>query len=481
MSKLKPEGLWAHFEAVSRIPRGSGNEEGVARYIAEWAKAKKFGVETDAVGNVLVRVPATKGREKAPPVVLQGHMDMVCEKDRHTRHDFNRDPIRLKVVKDDLFAEGTTLGADNGIGLAAAMWAAEDPSCAHGPLELLMTVDEETGLKGANGLKRGWLKGSVLLNLDTEEEGVLYIGCAGGQDTSLKLRLTRERVAPRASALELAVRGLRGGHSGGDIHEGRGNANQLLVRTLEEFGARGIAFALVALEGGSKRNAIAREASAILHMTPRAAEAARDVLNSLQRIFREELRGLDDGVALELNAAKAPFLPLTAKCTAKVLDLLGAMPHGVLGMSRDIPGLVEISTNFAIVQTGKSALTVWTSQRSSVASRKTQATRAMAALGRLAGAEVIHSDGYPGWKPDPGSPLLATCRAVYKKLTGKEAQAKAIHAGLECGLLGEKYPKMRLISLGPDIKNAHSPTESANIPSVGRFYAYLKALLAELS
>lgn len=481
MTKLKPEGLWNHFEALSRIPRASGNEAGVAEWLRAWAKSRGFASETDAVGNVLVRVPATRGREKAKPVVLQGHMDMVCEKDAHTRHDFEKDPIRLKVVGDELFAEGTTLGADNGIGIACALWAAEDPSCKHGPLEILSTVDEETGLKGANGLKPGWLKGSVMLNLDTEEEGFLYIGCAGGQDTSLTLRLAREKAAPRIPAHRLVVKGLRGGHSGGDIHEGRGNANQILVRALDELGVQKIPFALVSVQGGSKRNAIPREAEAVLLLAPKAAEAARKALGSLQATLREELKGLDGGVTLELAGTKAAFPPLTAKAAAKVVDFLGSIPHGVLGMSRDIIGLVETSTNFAIVQTGKSALTVWTSQRSSVASRKTQAVRMLASLGRLAGATVAHSDGYPGWKPDPGSPLLKTCLAVHKRVTGKDAEAKAIHAGLECGLIGEKYPKMGLISMGPTIRNAHSPTESVNIPSVGRFYEYLKAVLAELS
>jgi dipeptidase D len=481
MLKLNPECLWNHFEAMSRIPRASGNETGVAEFIRVWAKKKGFAVETDAVGNVLVRVPASKGHEKAKVVVLQGHMDMVCEKDRHTQHDFTKDPLRLKIVGPNLYADGTTLGADNGIGAAAGMWAAEDPACIHGPLELLFTVDEETGLKGANGLRPGWLKGAYLLNLDTEEEGFLYIGCAGGQDTSLTLRVTREKAPNRNPALEIHVKGLQGGHSGGDIHEGRGNANRLLVRVLEEMRRNEIPFALVSLEGGSKRNAIPREASAHLHLAPKAAQAAQKVCAAMQAEFREELKGLDDGVLIELHSAKKGLPPLTEKSAAKVLDLLGSIPHGVLGMSRDIPGLVETSTNFAIVGTEKASVTVWTSQRSSVASRRTEAVRMLAALGQLAGAKVVHSDGYPGWKPQPDAALLRICKEVYKKVTGAEAEVKAIHAGLECGLIGEKFPAMQMISMGPTIRNAHSPTEYVEIASVGRFYDYLKAVLKEMA
>lgn len=481
MLKLEPRKVWEHFENLCGIPRPSGREKAAGDYVISVAKAHGLPWERDRVGNIVVRVPASKGKEKAPTVVLQGHTDMVCEKNRDVKHDFLKDPIRPRVVGDVVKATGTTLGADNGIGVAMALALLDEPKAVHGPLELLFTIDEETGLNGANNLQPGFVKGRILLNLDTEEDGQLYVGCAGGKDTEMVLPIRRQAALDPRPARTLVVKGLRGGHSGGDIHEGRGNANRILARALAVLEGGGLPFALVSVSGGSKRNAIPREAFATLHLDAAAARKAAPLLASFQETVRAELRGVDEGVSVALEKGKAPWPPLAAATQKKVLHLLGAVPHGLISYSREIHGLVETSTNFAIVETAERTLSVFTSQRSSVESQRDWAAWWVANVGRLAGARVRHSFGYPGWQPNLDSKVLAQAKKTYRRLFKKDPLVKAIHAGLECGIIGSKYPGMDMVSLGPTIRNAHSPDEEVHIPSVGSTYRFLLELLKDLA
>ena len=481
MLELEPKKVWDYFEKFSAIPRPSGREKAAGDYILSVAKAHGLERERDKVGNVLIRVPATPGRESAPVTVLQGHLDMVCEKNSNVEHDFLKDPLLLRVEGGLVKATGTTLGADNGIGVAMALALLDEPSAKHGPLELLFTVDEERGLNGANGLQPDFIKGRRLLNLDTEEDASLYVGCAGGQDTALSIRVVRAKGEDPRPAFKLLVKGLRGGHSGGDIHEGRGNANRIIARVLDEMDRRRIAYGLGAVDGGSKHNAIPREAFATLYVDPVVLDAARTAVQEVQEAVRRELKGLDDGVAIELSAGQADLPPLTKSSHAKVVALLMAVPHGLISYSREIPGLVETSTNLAVVKSHMGKVEVLTSQRSSVMSQLEWAVRWVGSVGRLGGAKVKHSDGYAGWKPNLESPILKACQATYLRLYGVEPKPKAIHAGLECGIIGDKYPGMDMVSLGPEIRNAHSPDEQVHIESVQKTYRYLLELLKDIS
>lgn len=481
MLDLDPKRVWEHFWTISQIPRPSGHEEATGDYVVSVAKAKGLPVVRDEVGNIVVRVPATKGREKSMVTVLQGHLDMVCEKNAGTQHDFLNDPLKLRVEGGVVKATGTTLGADNGIGVAMGLALIDEAKAVHGPIELLFTIDKETGLNGANNLKPGFVKGRRLINLDTEEDGQLYVGCAGGQDTVLSLRVARATQKDGRPCHKLSVTGLRGGHSGSDIHEGRGNANRVLARMLEQFDGLGIAYSLVAFDGGSKRNAIAREAFAVIHMEKAALKGARAAVEAFQGVIRQELKGLDDGVSIALAPAKAELPPLTDGSRKKLLTLLNAIPHGLIAYSRDIPGLVETSTNFAIVATFPGKVDVATSQRSSVLSQRDWAAQWVASIARLSGAKVVHSHGYPGWTPNLASPILKAAQKTYKRVYGAEPEPKAIHAGLECGIIGAKYPGMDMVSLGPEIRNAHSPDEEVHIDSVRKTYKVLLELLKDLA
>ncbi len=481
MLNLEPKKVWEYFEALSRIPRPSGHEKAAANWVISVAKTHGLEWEQAPVGNVVIRVPATPGHEKAPVTVLQGHLDMVCEKNSGSAHNFMKDPLALRVEGNLVKATGTTLGADNGIGVAMSLALLDDSQSVHGPLELLFTVDEERGLNGVNGLGHNFVTGRRLLNMDTEEDGSIYVGCAGGQDTAMTLRVARAKGADERPAFKLSVTGLRGGHSGGDIHEGRGNANRILVRTLQAMERRGIAFALAAIDGGSKRNAIPREAFAVFHLDKDRLGAAKDAAAEMQAAARAELKGLDDAVAIAIEPAKTDFPPLSAASQVKLLTFLAAVPHGYLAFSRDIKGLVETSTNFAIITTFKGKVEVWTSQRSSVMSQLAWAADWVASIGRLAGAKVVQSDGYPGWKPNLESPILKAAQATFKRVHGVEPEPKAIHAGLECGIIGDKYPGMDMISIGPEIRNAHSPDEEVHVDSVQKTYKVLVELLKDLA
>ena len=484
LNKLEPGLVWKHFDAIRQIPRPSKHEERVAEHVVSWAKGKNFEVKRDGVGNVLVKVPPTPGHEKARAIVLQGHLDMVPEKNSDVAFDFENDAIQVRVVGDYVYATGTTLGADNGIGVAAAMAVAEDADAVHGPLELLFTIDEETGLTGAMQLDPKLLAGRTMLNLDTEEDAALYIGCAGGADTHAVFTVTRENALAGTVPVRISVRGLRGGHSGVDIHENRGNALKFLLRTLNAMRQKGIEFGIASIAGGSKHNAIPREADVELRVAAASEGSVQAIVAECARAFKDEFGEIDPGQRLEcatIQDQENNRKVWIRSDNDRVLDALLACPHGVLAMSRAVPGLVETSNNLAVVTTEGNKVKVVASSRSSVMPSLKATTEQVGAAFRLGGAEVEHLDGYPGWKPNPNSPVLNIALKVFEREFGRKPVVRAIHAGLECGLIGEKYPGMDMVSLGPQIESPHSPDERVQISTVGRFYTLLKATLKELA
>lgn len=482
MINREPKNVWKYFEELSAIPRPSKHEEAAGDWVVKVAEEHELKYKRDEVGNVVISVPATKGHEKAPGTVLQGHLDMVCEKNSGTEHDFMKDPIKLVLKGDTLTADGTTLGADNGIGVAMGLALIDEKEAVHGPLELLFTIDEETGLNGANGLKPRFLKGTRLLNLDSEEEGEIYVGCAGGIDTTLTFQVDRGERTHGQDAYTLHIGGLRGGHSGCDIQEGRGNANRCLARCLQAFEDASLPYGLAEINGGSKRNAIPREASALLYLDGKSVDKAGEIAKKLQATLREELKRVDAEVTITLSkASEAGLPPLADGSRVRMVTFMMALPHGLISYSREIQGLVETSTNFATIETTKGTFIFGTSQRSSVESQLDWAAQWIGAIGRSAGAKVIQSDGYPGWEPNLDSKLLAATLKTYNRIFKKEPTPKAIHAGLECGIIGSKYPGMDMVSLGPDITNVHSPDEAVSISSVERTYDFLLALLKDLA
>ncbi|MBN2189019.1 MAG: aminoacyl-histidine dipeptidase [Chitinispirillaceae bacterium] len=481
---LEPERLWEYFEELSAVPRCSKHEAAAGRYVL--GVAKRLGLEAlrDPKGNVIARKKCAPGRENAPMVALQSHLDMVCEKNKGTAHDFGRDPILLKRTGEYVSAEGTTLGADNGLGVATALALMENAAVRHGPLEFVFTVDEETGLTGAAALRSNDLKSRILINLDTEDEGVLYVGCAGGCDSIGTLAAAVEPLQAKHALYSLRVCGLRGGHSGIDIHLGRANAIKLLSRALSALaksGAHGVR--LCRLSGGNKRNAIPREAEALVALTAAQAVASVKAVAELERTFRDEYASADGGIAVSLTpyeGKRAGMKVFNKKAQERLLGLLHALPHGVIAMSFDIPELVETSTNLARVTMEKNRVVIETSQRSSVESRKREIVQAVSAVFALAGAKVAHTDGYPGWKPDLQSPILKIAKETYRRLFGKEAGVKAVHAGLECGIIGERFPGMDMVSLGPTLEMVHSPDERVHIGSVKKYWEFLLAILERI-
>jgi dipeptidase D len=483
VSTLDPQPLWRHFDQILTVPRASKDEGRMRQHVIATAARRGLSHRMDGVGNVLVKVPASPGREGAPAVVLQSHLDMVNEKNSDVAHDFARDPILPRQVGEYVQATGTTLGADNGIGVATMLALMEVDDQVHGPLELLFTIDEETGLTGALRLDPALLSGRRLLNLDSEEEGTVTVGCAGGLDTRLDLPLATEPAPEGSVAVDLLVAGLLGGHSGTEIHLQRGNAIKTLSRALfaVAHATDPIPFSIASLSGGNKRNAIPREAAARLVVSPTRREDLVAAIEAEIVLIREEVRPADPGLRLDVASATLPERVWTAATAKTTLALLNSLPHGVLAMSHDIPDLVETSTNLAVVTEADGVLEVQNTSRSSVASALTAAGLYLKAVAELAGARVVTSDGYPGWKPDLASPLLAIVKAVHERVLGEEPKVEAVHAGLECGLIGEKVPGMDMISLGPQIEGAHSPDERVKIPSVGEFWRFFTALLDELS
>lgn len=475
---LEPRAVWAHFDAIRHIPRPSRHEEKIVAHLTRWAENRGFGLRQDAAGNLAIDVPPSPGHATAGGVVLQAHLDMVCEKNAGTEHDFLRDPIEVAVERGWVRAVGTTLGADNGIGVAAAMAIAEEPGLVHGPLELLFTLDEETGLNGARRLDGSLVRGRWLINLDTEEEA-LYIGCAGA--AGITARLPLERVAgPPGRLQQLAVRGLRGGHSGLEIALPHANALQLITRVLSDAGRAGFELRLSELWGGSKPNAIAREAFAAFELDAMHEPVFASWLETERLVLMTEHGAAEPDLSVELApaAARPPLAPPTQ---ARLLQLLAALPHGPLSFSAEVAGLVETSVNLAVLTTDDVTATLTCSCRSSVESARAKTVADLEAAARQAGAEVEIHPGYPGWQPDPQAPLVQITAAVFERLFGHPPLVKAVHAGLECGILIEKIPGLSAVSIGPEIRGAHSPDERVGIASVATFYRHLRSLVETLS
>jgi len=478
---LKPELVWKYFAEIAKIPRCSGKEAAVSKYVVDTARKLGLDARADAVANVIVRKPASPGHEKARSVVLQGHLDMVCEKNKDTVHDFSKDPIRIVRKGDFLMADGTTLGADNGIAVATCLAIMEDKTIEHGPLEFLFTVDEETGLNGAKNVDGGTLVSRTLLNLDSEEEGELYVGCSGGADTVAIWEAAFEPAPAHSIAGLLKVGGLRGGHSGLEIDKGRGNAIKIINRALERLAALGAR--LSSIDGGNKRNAIPRETEAVLFVPDKNWDQAVASVDELKSTVKRELGRVEPDFGMELTALKAgkKGRVLKKSLQRKISQTITALPHGVIKMSADIPGLVETSTNLAVIKTGRKSITIATSQRSPVASEINDICRTVHTVFELGGADKIDcGDGYPGWKPNMDSEILKFMKSTYQSLYGEEPLVKAVHAGLECGIIGERCPGMDMISFGPSMSGVHSPDEKLDIESVGKFWNYLLAVLKNM-
>jgi dipeptidase D len=477
---LKPQTVWKYFAEISKIPRGSKNEKKISEYVVETAKKLGLEAKRDKWMNVVVKKPASRGRENVRSICLQGHLDMVCEKNKETVHDFEKDPIELVVKGNTLMAKGTTLGADNGIAVATNLAIMEDNSLEHGPLELLFTVDEETGLTGANNLQSGFVESKTLLNLDSEEEGALYVGCSGGKNTLGIWKAAYETVPSKHAPAMIKVKGLKGGHSGLEIDKGRGNSVKILNRVLSEADKAGIRIST--LEGGNKSNAIPREAEALVYVPVRKLNDVNAVVSQYDAIIKAELATVEPDLSIVFEEVKGRKGKVIKKALQKkILQTIAALPHGVIKMSADIQGLVETSTNVAIIRTDAKKIIVTTSQRSSVGSEIDEIVHTVASIFDLAGADVEKTEGYPGWKPNMDSPILMTAKETYKTLYGKEPEVKAIHAGLECGIIGEKYPGMDMVSFGPTLEGVHSPDEKIYIDSVGKFWNFLTAILKNVN
>ncbi|NDV68349.1 aminoacyl-histidine dipeptidase [Dysgonomonas sp. 25] len=478
---LKPTAVWNYFYEICQIPHPSKKEEKIIAYLLDFAK--KHGLETkkDEAGNVLITKPASKGMENRPTVILQGHVDMVCEKNNDTVHDFDKDPIETYIDGDWLKAKGTTLGADNGIGVAAALAVLAADDMVHPKLECLFTVDEETGLTGAYALNNDFLTGEILLNLDTEEVGEIYIGCAGGKVATITFTYKPEAAPKDYFWFKAQVNGLSGGHSGSEIHKGLGNANKILDRFLWTLNKE-YSLVLAEFNGGNLHNAIPREAYAIAGVPYNKKESVAVAANILAAEVEAELKAVDPGVKLTVESTQAPATIIDNETKNNLLNALYVSPHGVYGMSHDIPGLVETSSNLASVKMKENnTIEVKTSIRSSTESLKADLGNVIESAYTLAKAKMEFSGGYPGWKPNPSSKILKVAQESYKKLSGgKDAKIMAIHAGLECGLFLEKYPHLDMISFGPTITEAHSPGERVNIPSVAEWWDLLVDVLKNI-
>lgn len=477
---LKPEKLWRFFYEICQIPRPSKKEGKMIDYLTAFSAQYKLDMRKDAVGNIVISKPATPGMENHKTVALQSHVDMVCEKNRGVEHDFDKDPIQPYIDdKGWVRAKGTTLGADNGIGVAAAMAVLASDDITHGPIECLFTIDEETGLTGALALQPGFLTAKVLLNLDSEDEGEFTIGCAGGKDTTITLPVQTEATPAGMQGFEVEVTGLRGGHSGVDIHLGLGNANKIMARLLWN-GAHLLGLRVHQLSGGNLRNAIAREAFASVAVPTDKKSEFEQFAASFNEIVREELKTREPGLKVTVKEVTAPATVLDSGLQFRLLNSLNACPHGVMAMSADVPGLVETSTNLSSVKMSDDLITVGTSQRSSLESSKINVHDMVASTFRLAGGQVTSNNGYPGWKPNVQSEVLEVMKSAYQDLFGKPAHVLAIHAGLECGIIGEKNPGMDMISFGPTIKGAHSPDECIDCASTEKFWDLLVDVLKRI-
>lgn len=472
ITELEPKQVWERFYDVTRVPRPSKREGKMVAFLEKFAQDHNLQYKKDEVGNIVMFKPATKGYENRKPIVLQSHMDMVCEKNADTKHDFDNDPIETYIDGEWLKAKGTTLGADDGMGVAAELAILIDENIMHGPIECLFTVDEETGLTGAMEMKSGFFTGKTLLNLDSEDEGQIFIGCAGGCSTVANFAVETEATPANSFAIKVVVNGLQGGHSGGDIHLGRGNANKIIARFVK-LAAEKCSFRLSDICGGNLHNAIAREA-VVTGVVPFAErENVRILINEFSADIETELKATDKGVCLTMESTDVPSTVFASDMQRRLISAIIACPHGVIEMSHEIDNLVETSTNLASVKVVDGKVRIGTSQRSSVNSAKVYVQQMVASVFELAGAEVTCGEGYPGWTPDTSSPILRLASDSYKRLFNKEPMVLAIHAGLECGLFLEKYPGLDMISFGPTLRGVHSPDEKIEIKTVKMFWDHL--------
>ncbi len=480
ISDLKPKEIWKYFDEITKIPRPSKKEEKIIEYLLNFAKEHHLEAERDEVGNVVIRKPGTDGKENHKTVILQSHSDMVCEKNADTEHNFDTDPIQTYIDGDWVKAKGTTLGGDDGIGIAAALAVLASDSIKHPPLEALFTADEETGMTGAFGLKDEFLKGDILINLDSEDEGELFIGCAGGMDTVSEFTYKKKQVPENSIAYKISVTGLNGGHSGDEIDKGLGNSNKILNRIIlnayQKYNIR-----LAEFNGGNLRNAIPREAFGIVTLNEKYKNDFEKSVKILADDIKNEFSTTEKNLNIDFKKTALPEFVISKKVQKKLMYSLYACWHGVYQMSADMPGLVETSTNLASVKFVEgNKIKIETSQRSSVESAKYDMAQTVASVFKLAGAKVKHGDGYPGWKPNTDSEIMKITEASYEKLFNQKPEVKAIHAGLECGLFLEKYPHLDMISFGPTIKGAHSPDERMSIPTVQKFWDLLVDVLEKL-
>ena len=477
--QLAPQNVWKHFYSLTQIPRPSGHMEKITEFLVNFGKGLGLESFVDEIGNVIIRKAATPGMENRKGVILQAHMDMVPQKNNDTVHDFTKDPIETYIDGDWVKAKGTTLGADNGLGVAAIMAVLEDSSLKHGPLEALITKDEETGMYGAFGLKPGTLKGEILLNLDSEDEGELYIGCAGGIDLTATLEYKEEAPAADLVARKVTLKGLRGGHSGLEINQGRGNANKLLARivhdVLIEFDSQ-----LASFEGGNMRNAIPREACAVLVFNPEDTEGLEDYIKEYEAQINAEYAPIESGITLTVESVELPATIVPTEIQDNMINVLMACQDGVMRMIPTVPDTVETSSNLAIVIIGGGKAEVRILARSSCDTMKEFLADSLTACFAMAGMKVELSGGYSGWQPNVDSPILHAMKLSYKQQFGVEPAVKVIHAGLECGLFLEKYPSLDMVSFGPTLRGVHSPDERMLIPTVDKFWRHLLDVLAHI-
>jgi dipeptidase D len=487
VDNLEPSQLWKYFGELSQIPRESKNEDKAVAWLVQTGKSLGCEVETQPVGssgrpnfaNVLLRKPATPGREDRTITAMQAHIDMVCEKNADCSHDFSRDPIALRIDGDHVRATGTTLGADNGIGVCSALAILADPTLEHGPLEVIITVDEEAGMSGARHLRRNWLRAQYLLNLDSEEEGEATISCAGAMDSQGTRKLTFAAASPGQVCLALKVRGLEGGHSGLNIGEGRGNANKVMGKALSRL-MESAALELVSVQGGNKRNAIPREATAVFFCDPADAGRLRDLIGALQTEERAALPQVDAGLTITLESSAAADTVMTAADARAIVNVLTELPNGKLAMSKEVPGLVETSTNLAIVSTGTDAVEVALLSRSSVDASKHDVAKQIRQVFDSHGFSCEELNDYPGWQPAPESDVVRLVKKAHQEVAGVPLKITAMHAGLECGLIGNAYPEMQMISFGPNMWGVHTPQEHVSISSVANFWKLLRGVISRI-
>ena len=476
---LRPAVVFHYFDEVCQVPRPSKKEEKIRAYLLDFAKKHNLEAKTDEAGNVLIKKAASAGMENLKTVILQSHIDMVCEKNKDTERNFETDPIQTYIDGEWLRAKGTTLGADNGIGVATELAVLASDDIKHGPIECLFTVDEETGLTGAFALKEGFMNGDILLNLDSEDDGELFIGCAGGANTTAIYPFPTEKAPQGWFFFRVSVKGLTGGHSGDDISKNRANANKLLnrflVQTMQKYGMR-----LADIEGGNLHNAIPREAHALCAVPMEYKEAVRVDLNIFISEIENEYSATEPNLSMDLESEAPVEYVMEQKAMERFLLSIYAVHHGVYAMSQDIPGLVETSSNLASIKVCDGTIKVVTSQRSSILSSRKDMSQMVSAAFILGGATVTTGEGYPGWKPNPSSEILKIAVDSYKRLFGVEPKVKAIHAGLECGLFLQKYPSLDMVSFGPTLRGVHSPDERMLIPTVEKFWNHLLDILAHI-